>query len=71
MAKHTLIHYSATERQQDEAYDQGYRAFDASKAYDNPYDSDRRWLLYMAFEQGWNDAIDWHRSRNRLTTKSN
>ena len=59
MARHTCSHYSATEAQQDEAYDHGFRSFDVRNGvYVNPYDSDRYWLLAMAYEQGWNDAVE-------------
>ena len=48
-----------TQAQQDEAYNHGYRSFDQAKPFANPYDSDKYWLLFMAYEQGWNDRRDW------------
>jgi hypothetical protein len=44
-----------TQAQQEAAYDHGYRSFAVDRPYENPYDSDKFWLLYMAYEQGWHD----------------
>jgi hypothetical protein len=46
-----------TQAAQDEAYTQGFDA-DHTVDYANPYDSDKVWLLFMAYEQGWNDGRD-------------
>lgn len=55
-----------TEAQQDEAYDHGYRscehrAFASRATYVNPYDSDKYFLLYRAYEKGWNDRCSYER----------
>jgi hypothetical protein len=59
-----------TAKQQDEAYDHGYRSCqfrEAGRPYRNPYDSDRFWLLFMAYEQGWNDRREWEVSRGAVS----
>jgi hypothetical protein len=56
-----------TAAQQDEAYEHGHQDFRTDGVYDNPYDSDEHWLLYLAYEQGWNDGRDWELSRGAVS----
>ncbi len=46
-----------SQAQQDEAYHHGYNSWRPLKGFANPYDSDKFWLLFMAYEQGWNAAV--------------
>lgn len=53
------------ESAQNEAYDHGYRSCEhrGTRVYVNPYDSDRYWLLYLAYEQGWHDRLGYEASK--------